>query len=62
MICPWRIDRRESLTMPNEYTDTFCRCVEEDCPCYKKHGNECWCYREQRRFPLNISARKGDTE
>lgn len=60
MICPWRIERRASVNMPYEFYDVFCRCHEEDCPCYEKIGDESWCYRDDGRFPLNPIARMGE--
>lgn len=58
MLCPWKIDRRSSLTIKGEFTDTFCKCLGYNCPCYEEEidGSK-WCYREQRRFPLNKRAR-----
>lgn len=57
MTCPFRIDRKISLTVQGEFHDFFCFCIEEGCPCYTTVGNEKWCYRDQIRLPLNEEAR-----
>ena len=62
MICPFRIDRKISLTMQGEFHDFFCDCVRKNCPCYKENGGEKWCYRDSIRLPLNDVARKQDSE
>ena len=59
MICPFRIERKASLLVNNEFRDYFCLCIKESCPCYTVNGKEKWCCRDQIRLPLNESAREG---
>lgn len=61
MICPFRTQRKISLTVQGEFFDWFCPCYDEDCPCYKEIGEEKWCYRDSIRLPLNGAARKQDS-
>ena len=58
MICPFRVERRISPMIQGEFDDWFSPCVGEGCPCYQKEGDAKWCYRDNRRFPLNKSARE----
>lgn len=56
-LCPWRIERKASFTVPNELYDTFADCLGPWCPCYVREGDAEWCYRGETAFPLNKEAR-----
>ena len=62
MICPFRIERKSSWTVQEEFYDRFCDCIEKVCPCYEESGKEKWCYRDNIRLPLNGAARKKKEE
>ena len=55
--CPWKVERKMSLTVAGEFKDFFIPCMGERCPCFVKEGNENWCYRDYMKYPLNKKAR-----
>lgn len=57
-ICPFRVQRIESHTKVDEFTDKFVPCMRKRCPCYIVEADTEWCYREYLMFPLNEKARE----
>lgn len=58
-LCPFRIQRiKGGSNSPYEFTDVFRFCMDDGCPCYRKEGEQEWCYREYVSHPLNDKARE----